>query len=220
MAQRVIAIGDIHGCIQALTAILEAIRPSAEDVIVPLGDYVDRGTDSRAVLDHLISLREQCKLHPVLGNHDEMMLNVIRGELQPELWVACGGVSTLESYGFVGDLDVIPAEHIEFLEQCIEYYETDTHFFVHANYDAGVPLNEQNEYALRWRKLDEEMPIPHVSDRVAVVGHTPTRDREILDRGYLQCIDTCCYGDGWLTALDVTTGDVWQATKDGKLRAD
>ena len=74
-AQRTIAIGDIHGCSQAFNSILTAIDPQAEDTIITLGDYVDRGMDSKGVLDMLISLSKRCNLVPILGNHDEMMLH-------------------------------------------------------------------------------------------------------------------------------------------------
>ena len=71
---RTIAIGDIHGCSTALASILLAIDPQPEDTIITLGDYVNRGMDSKGVLDVLIELSGRCRLIPILGNHDEMML--------------------------------------------------------------------------------------------------------------------------------------------------
>jgi serine/threonine protein phosphatase 1 len=218
MSDRVIAIGDIHGCSRALSALLSAIDPQRGDTIVTLGDYVDRGPDTPGVLDQLIELQRDCKLVAILGNHDQMLLQVIRGELDCELWSGCGGGATLDSYGYAGNFNVIPATHIEFLEKCIDYYQTETHFFVHASYDAGLALDEQSENALRWRKLTEEVPLPHVSGRIAIVGHTPDANGEILDVGHLKCIDTCCYGGRWLTALDVNSNQVWQADNEGTLR--
>ena len=218
MSDRVIAIGDIHGCSRALAALLSAIAPRPGDTIVTLGDYVDRGPDTPGVLEQLIQLRERCQLVPLLGNHDQMLLQVISGELDCALWSGCGGAATLESYGYCGDFSVIPASHIEFLRRCVDHYETDTHFFVHANYDAGLPLDQQSENARRWRKLTEEIPLPHVSGRIAIVGHTPAENGEIFDVGHLRCIDTWCCGGRWLTALDVTSDQVWQADNEGKLR--
>ena len=220
MPDRVIAIGDIHGCSTALSSLLDAIHPQASDTLVPLGDYVDRGPDTPGALDLLIRLREACQLVPILGNHDQMFLNVMRGELDSDLWAGCGGAETLESYHYAGDFSIVPARHVEFLEQCIDFYETDTHFFVHANYDAGVPLENQNDIALRWRKLSEEVPLPHVSGKIAVVGHTPNEEGKIFDVGHLRCIDTYCYGGRWLTAIDVTTDQVWQADQEGNVRED
>ncbi len=75
MRPRTIAIGDIHGCSRALEALLAAIGPRPEDVIVTLGDYVNRGPDSRGVLDRLIALEGQCTLVPILGNHDQTLLS-------------------------------------------------------------------------------------------------------------------------------------------------
>ncbi|NIP85869.1 MAG: serine/threonine protein phosphatase [Planctomycetales bacterium] len=218
MPNRVIAIGDIHGCSQALSALLDAIQPQPADTIVTLGDYVDRGPDSPGVIDRLIQLQTRYHLVPILGNHDEMLLEVIRGELRRELWSVCGGDATLKSYGYQGDYNVIPAAHIEFLEQCVNYYEIETHFFVHASYDAGLALEQQSENVLRWRKLTEEIPRPHVSGRIAILGHTPDPHGEIFDAGHLKCIDTNCYGGHWLTALEVTSGQIWQANVKGQLR--
>jgi serine/threonine protein phosphatase 1 len=116
--QRIIAIGDIHGCSAALDALLDAIRPGPEDTIVPLGDYIDRGPDSKGVIDRLIELSKQCRLIPILGNHDQMLLDVRSGKY-PIYWLLdIGGTTTLDSYGRGRDLSLIPDEHYEFLEHC------------------------------------------------------------------------------------------------------
>ena len=86
MTPRTIAIGDIHGCSAALDALLDAIRPRPEDTIVTLGDYIDRGPDSRGVLDRLIDLGRRCRLVPLLGNHDQMLLDVRSGKY-PIYWL-------------------------------------------------------------------------------------------------------------------------------------
>ena len=80
-APATIAIGDIHGCSAALDALLDAIRPRPEDTIVTLGDYINRGPDSRGVLDRLIDLGRRCRLVPLLGNHDQMLLEARSGQL-------------------------------------------------------------------------------------------------------------------------------------------
>lgn len=79
MSGRLIAIGDIHGCSAALDAVLSALQPHLTDTIIPLGDYVDRGPDSRGVLEQLIALGKRTRLIPILGNHDEMLLNILDG---------------------------------------------------------------------------------------------------------------------------------------------
>src|SRR5262245_52670711 len=116
---RVLAIGDIHGCSAALDALLSAVSPAPGDRIVALGDFVDRGPDSRGVLDRLIRLREDGLLVPLRGNHEQMML---RARVDPELralWLRVGGEQTLASYapeGRAGGFEDVPAAHWAFLE--------------------------------------------------------------------------------------------------------
>jgi hypothetical protein len=96
---RTIAIGDIHGCSVALAALVETIDPAADDTIVTLGDYVDRGIDSKGVIDQLITLADRCRLVPILGNHEEMMLGAREGRSDFRFWMNCGGITCLDSYG-------------------------------------------------------------------------------------------------------------------------
>jgi serine/threonine protein phosphatase 1 len=138
---RTIAIGDIHGCSTALASLLNAIQVQPDDTIIPLGDYVDRGIDSKGVLDQLIALSGQCRLVPILGNHDEMMLHAKDGRSDFQFWLNCGGDAALASYGDSWRLDLIPREHIRFLESCLPYFETGTHIFLHANYKPGYRPN-------------------------------------------------------------------------------
>ena len=218
MSGRIIAISDIHGCLAALDAVLAAIDPRREDTIVTLGDYADRGPDVRGVLERLIALSKETDLVPLLGNHDEMILDVCRGrtELLAD-WRLFGGDATLASYGSSDPAEVWPA-HLAFLARCPLAFETERHFFVHANYRADVALDQLPRKVLMWESLKQHVPGPHVSGKTAIVGHTAQKNGEVFDLGYLKCIDTCCYGDGWLTALDVESGRCWQARKDGVLR--
>jgi len=215
---RTIAIGDIHGCSTAFEAILNAIRPRPEDTIVTLGDYIDRGPDSRGVLDRLIQLSRRCRLVPLLGNHDQMLLDVRSGK-HPIYWfLDIGGTATLDSYGPGRDLSLIPDEHFAFLENCLDYYETDNHIFVHANYFPDIPMSEQPISMLRWESLRDTNPGPHDTGKTVIVGHTSQKNGEILDLGHIKCIDTYCYGGGWLTGFDVSTEEIWQANSQGTMR--
>lgn len=216
MPARTIAIGDIHGCSTALAALLQAIDPQTDNTIITLGDYVDRGIDSKGVLDQLIVLADRCRLVPLLGNHDQMMLFARNGKDDLKFWMNCGGISALDSYGSSGRLDLIPPAHFHFLERCVSFHETDSHFFVHANYKPDVPLDKQDDHTLRWLSLRDFVPGPHCSGRIAVVGHTPHPD--VLDLGHLICIDTKCYDGGWLTGLDVQTRQTWQVNERGDHR--
>ena len=215
---RCIAIGDIHGCSSALRVLVEAIELRPQDQLIILGDVIDRGPDSRGVIEQLLALQNRCELIPILGNHEEMLLNLLHDKTSPDVWLRTGGVQTLDSYQFQGDLDVIPAEHIAFLSSFFAYYETDTHFFVHANYHPHLPLDRQPAQFLRWLSLDQRLPPPHESGKIAIVGHTAERSGEIFSIRHLKCLDTYCYGGGWLTALDIASGQVWQTAQNGELR--
>ncbi len=223
MPPRTIAIGDVHGCAPALKALLNRIRPRPDDTIVTLGDYINRGPDSRGVLDRLIALEQECRLVPILGNHDQVLLSALEGEPQAfgDL-IDMGGKATLASYGATqlteSDLKRIPEAHRAFLRRCRDYYETPTHLFVHAQYNPNLPIDEQFGDTLRWYSLRDRRPGPHASGKRAIVGHTSQKSGEILDLGHIVCIDTFCYGGGWLTALDVETGEIWQVDRLGRLR--
>jgi len=218
MSARIIAISDIHGCLAALQTVLAAVDPRPEDTVVTVGDYADRGPDVCGVLELLIGLGQRTHLVPLLGNHDETMLNVCRGrfDLLGD-WLLFGGDATLASYAARSPADVWPA-HVEFLSRCPLTFETQSHFFVHANYREDLPLDQLPREVLIWESLKRHVPGPHVSGKTAIVGHTAQKNCEILDLGHLKCIDTWCYGDGWLTAVDVETGHCWQADKKGVLR--
>jgi serine/threonine protein phosphatase 1 len=153
-----------------------------------------------------------------LGNHEEMMLNFLDGCWQPDDWLECGGRATLASYGLGVNQKEVPSNHLDFIRTWIDWYQIDTHFFVHASYEPDLPLEDQNSRTLRWPSLRDWVPAPHVSGKIAVVGHTSLKDGEVLDVGHLICIDTYCWGGGWLTALDATSGQIWQVDRDGRIR--
>jgi serine/threonine protein phosphatase 1 len=218
MPGRIIAIGDIHGCLTALNTLLRQVDPQGKDTIVALGDYVDRGPDSRGTIDRLIELKKQCNLVALLGNHDYILLMIAKGskDLMDD-WLRFGGDATVASYGNKSPV-VLPAEHLAFFHECRLYYETERHFFVHGNYAQELPLAEQDPELMLWDSLKRRVPGPHCSGKTAIVGHSSQKSGEVLDLGYVKCIDTCCYGGGWLTALDVRSGRLWQANQRGALR--
>lgn len=218
MSNRLIAIGDIHGCRVALETLLEAIAPDPDDIVVTLGDYVDRGPDSKGAIDTLLQLGAQTRLVSLIGNHEEMMLRVLREGEPHHDWLRHGGVDTLESYGFNGDLDFLPPEHERFFDSLGDYFVADDFFFTHAAYDPDMPLEHQSTELLRWHSLREGMPGPHQSGKTAVVGHTANHSGEVIDAGHLLCLDTYCYGGGWLTAMEMKSRTIWQASESGQLR--
>jgi serine/threonine protein phosphatase 1 len=221
---RTLAVGDIHGCSIALDAVLALAAPEPDDRLITLGDYVDRGPDSRGVLDRLTALYDTGRLIPLRGNHDQMMLMAREGK-DRRMWLCCGGLQTLESYGHVisdiisgEDYDDIPDRHWRFLAvDCRDWYETETHFFVHASAYPDLSLEEQPSYMLLWEKLDEA--VQHISGKVMVCGHTRQVEGLPLDLGSTVCIDTGVYAEhGWLTCLHVETGRYWQANQRGQTR--
>ena len=213
---RLIAIGDIHGCAVALEQLLETIKPGPEDTVIGLGDYVDRGMRSAQVLERLVDLVGRCRFVPLIGNHELMMFKGLRSQKDFEFWFSCGGSQTLASYG--GRVQNIPQDHIAFLSHCRRFFETETHIFAHAGYLPELPMPEQPDEVLFWEHILEMVPPPHFSGKTVVVGHTPQHDGQIRNLGHLQILDTHCYGGGWLTALDVLSGTVWQANNEGEVR--
>ncbi len=213
---RTIAIGDIHGCCTALDALLAAIGPSSNDTIVGMGDYVDRGMESARVIETLIDLVAKCNLIPLIGNHELMMFKGLQNRRDFDFWFQHGGNATLASYG--GRIENIPQAHMTFLSHCIRFFESDTHFFVHANYHPDMPLTEQPDQLLFWEHIHDFPPPIHMSGKTAVVGHTPQGTGDVRNIGHINIIDTYCYGDGWLTALDVGNGHVWQANNQAEVR--
>jgi len=213
---RTIAIGDIHGCSMALDALVEAVAPKNDDTFVMLGDYVDRGPDSFGVIQRLLDLQRRCHLVPLLGNHEQMLLLARENASDLAFWRACGGEQTINSYA--DRWEEFPESHRTFLEGCQLHFETETHFFVHANYIADVSLDEQPDRWLLWEHISSTLPPPHQSGKVAVVGHTPQPSGEILDMGHLVCLDTFCIGGQWLTAWEPETGHSWQVNSMGLRR--
>ena len=215
---RLIAIGDVHGCVHALDALLEVIAPAGDDCLVFLGDLVDQGRESRDVLDRLIALQDRCAVVLIQGNHEEMMLAARENEAALRYWEVCGGIATLNSYRYGGKLGDVPADHWELLGTCRPFYETDDAIFTHANYLADVPMSQQPDHQLRWALLEPAEAHPHLSGKPVFVGHTEQRNSEVLDLGFAICIDTGCWRHGWLTAIEARTRQVWQASKFGMLR--
>lgn len=212
---RTIAVGDIHGCLTALEELLAAVDPAPEDRLVFLGDYVDRGPDSRGVIEFLLALRQRCQVICLLGNHEIMFRGALAG-FETDLWLQVGGQETLESYG--GALANVPQSHHEFLLGLPLFFESDEHIFVHANYDPQLPMEQQSEVLACWEHINFLAPGPHCSGKPVFVGHTPQLNGEVATLGDLTCIDTHCVGGMWLTAIDVHTRQVWQVSPSGQQR--
>lgn len=215
---RLLAIGDIHGCLTAFTTLLNEVCPGKDDILVTLGDYVDRGPDSKGVLDRLLSLKAETTLVPLLGNHDALFRDVLNGTCDClQGWLSVGGISTLDSYGGKSE---VPESHCEFLKSgCRLWYEPEDEqvFFVHGSAFPNLPLAAQPEEWLLWKRIHDAQ-WPHESGKTMICGHTAQRSGRPLILPKAICIDTWAFGEGWLTCYDIHNGVFIQSNEDGAVR--
>lgn len=220
---RTLAIGDIHGCSALLDDMLAWVEPTREDLVIVLGDIVDRGPDTRGVIDRLMRLKKELRLVCLRGNHEVMMMRAkSRSRNDEKNWLSVGGMEALGSYGSSpgrsGTLADVPAEHWQFLEtELVPYYETDSHIFVHAGAYPSLPMDEQPDMMLYWEKFPDSCR--HISGKQIVCGHTAQKQtgRPKVVPGAV-CIDTHAHGGGWLTCLNALTGKYWQTNILGRRR--
>jgi serine/threonine protein phosphatase 1 len=197
------AVGDVHGRADLVDAMLAAIDEDAagRDVrTIFIGDYVDRGPDSRIVIERLLAPPPALQVTCLLGNHERLMLDALDGGFRQVLaWHSNGGLATIRSYGGF-DIDslrlMMPREHEEWIRALPLYVDDGERLFVHAGIRPGVPIEEQDEDEMLWiraRFLDSD--VDH--GRLVVHGHT------IVDRPEVRTnrvgIDTGAYDSGVLT---------------------
>ncbi len=173
--EHILAVGDIHGLYDKLERLLSELAPSLPPAtrLVFLGDYVDRGPESKAVVERLMRLkRERPDTVLLMGNHERMLLDAHQGR-DLLLWMVNGGAQTLASYGLEEhQAHLLPAEHVAFLRSLEPYHESQDHIFVHAGLVPGVPLAEQDEHDMLW--IREAFFLAEPSwDKTVVFGHTP-----------------------------------------------
>ena len=170
------AIGDIHGCFEQLKKLvgkIEASRPTGK--IVFLGDYVDRGPDSEAVISFIMAgpQKQGWEWVALKGNHEDMMVTCVRGENPLEWWIGNGGAETCVSYG-----GGVKNEHIVWADALPLFHADDHRIFVHAGMDDSRPLDEQTEKEMLWSRKP-----PHYSGEYwgkhLVHGHTPALENPV-----------------------------------------
>jgi serine/threonine protein phosphatase 1 len=214
---RLFVIGDIHGCARELEALLGGLSLAAGDTVAFVGDYIDRGPESRRVVDLLLALRGRDDVETIFlrGNHEDMCLAYIgRGGHWGESWHLNGGIATLRSYGIDARLPGretlarLPREHVAFFESSRLYWLGEGHLVVHAGIRPGRPLAEQNEEDLLWIR-EEFIQATHALPETIVFGHTPQR-RVFVDLPYKIGIDTGCVYGGCLTAIELHEGVLHQ----------
>jgi len=221
MAGRLLVIGDIHGFLTPLNLLLDHLKPDFEDTLVTLGDYIDRGPQSKDVLLKLIQLKTLTNLQMLIGNHDLMFLESIHFKRFNTDWLLYGGLQTLESFGVDlanPDFQLFDAKIVDFLKsECSRYWEDEKHIFVHAGVDPSLPLDQQTDKLLFWDKLDPNF-CGHQSGKKVVCGHTRQTSGQPLNLKNLLCLDTNVYGGGWLTCCDLNSMEYWQANALGEFR--
>lgn len=187
-----IAIGDIHGCVDTLNALLDRLALREDDHLIFIGDYIDRGPDSKGVIDRLLTLRQSQRCTFLRGNHEAFMLAYLQTQ-DFELWGMNGGMSTMRSYA--GDRqDVhIPQEHIDFVRQTRLYYDAPDFFFVHAGLRPDLTIAENlaqcGEEVFLWER-DHLSASKLVWEKPVICGHTPRPSP--INRDKLIDIDTGC----------------------------
>lgn len=227
--RRIYAIGDVHGRNDLLKALLRQIlqddhdRGEADTQIILLGDLVDRGPDSSGVIDTALALKDwRPNTRFLAGNHEEVFLDAIHSG-DPKIlrfFIRIGGESTILSYPITRSeylkLDMeqltarlpelIPQQHIEFLEGFENQIVVGDYVFVHAGIRPGVPLDQQKIKDLRWIRdgfLDHRGDL----EKVVIFGHTIYD--EVEERGSRIGIDTGAYDSGKLTAIGLEGGERW-----------
>lgn len=212
---RTIAIADIHGCNRTFRyLIFEVVRLKRSDSLQLLGDMIDRGPDSKGVIETILELQASgYDVRPIRGNHEQMLLTYLAEPLYKNLalWLANGGCNTLESYGVTTPEEL--GELINYLNALPYYRTTDTHIFVHAGLDFKIADPFSGEEAMLWKR-GGGVNKAKLNGRVLVSGHTPltlAKIRSSLSMSHIRLDNGCMQGDtlpgfGNLVALELESG--------------
>ncbi len=226
--ERIYAIGDIHGRLDLLDALLtkidddDASREPAKTILVILGDLMDRGPDSRGVINRMMQIDAVSdRIIFLSGNHEELMIRAWEGERTiMGTFNRAGGKETLMSYGVPAEQydawdlghamdalqELVPAEHIQFLKGFRNWYKAGDYLFVHAGIRPGIDIEDQTAEDLRWIRggfLDVD------DDFGAMVIHGHTITKTVDERHNRIGIDTGAYGSGVLTAIGLEGSERW-----------
>jgi serine/threonine protein phosphatase 1 len=223
---RIYAIGDVHGRADLLQQMFSAIdeslvtHPVENAVQVLLGDYIDRGPDSRKVIDLLIARATRHAMVYLKGNHESYALQFLSDPSALSEWRQVGGMNTLLSYGIRPSAEddpdeqrktaaafrnALPESHVHFLQKLVLSFTCGDFFFVHAGVRPGIPLAQQHEQDLLWIRDDFLL---HEEDlgKIIVHGHTPRKEAEV--RSNRINIDTGAFATGRLSCLVLQGNDI------------
>lgn len=200
MKSRLFAIGDIHGCFHSFKKLVEdKIQLQKRDNLVLLGDYIDRGNESKEVVDFIIELEEQgYSIIPLMGNHEAMFLEAYSDESNNQIWIQNGGAATLKSFG-VQSIKSIDPKYIRFFKALKSHYPFGDFLFVHAGFNDRLLNPFIDEYSMLW-KCETSFENPLLINKTIVHGHCPVKvsdhDNRILKQPWVINIDTgCVYKD-------------------------
>jgi serine/threonine protein phosphatase 1 len=220
---RVFVVGDIHGCVDELDTLLDALALAPRDTVVFVGDYVDRGPASKDVIDVLLELRRNSDILTTFlkGNHEDMLLAYmgLAGQ-HGEAYLHNGGVETLVSYGLhpltpgPEVAAALPAEHLQFLRELALTHTIGSFLMTHAGIDPERPLAEQREEDLLWireRFVNHPHPLPYT----VCFGHTPRRD-VFLHLPYKIGLDTGCVYGNRLSCIELRESRLFQVRRGGR----
>lgn len=207
---RVFAIGDIHGNSELLKKLLDEIKPTKDDLCIFLGDYINRGPDSKGVIDILLNLKDNTNTRFIMGNHDEMLLAALAGGADNIKFFKKFGQATIDSYNLNFEIRNFPRQHALFFADLLDYCESDRHIFVHASVEPDKPMILQCSTFLRWTTISTMTlghgGFRHESGKTIICGHEAYN--HVVKYDHAICIDTGCVvkENGGLTAFNVKAG--------------
>jgi len=218
-------IGDIHGCADETQRLIDALPLARGDRLVFLGDYIDRGPNSRGVVSYLLSLQqhhEEIEFVFLKGNHEDMLLSYLGlSGRHGDMFLINGGKATLASYGLAADhqtarhaLSVIPSSHLEFYKQLKNYHSMDSFLCVHAGIHPQKALAEQSDEELLWIR-NAFIYRPHSLPCTVLFGHTPQAS-VFYDLPYKVGLDTGLVYGNMLTCLEVDEKVLFQISRGRK----
>lgn len=213
---KIFAIGDIHGCLSKLERLISKTDiDNKEDTLVFIGDYIDRGADSKGVVDFVLDLKRKMRTVICLkGNHEQMFLDYVCLNKNEDLYLSNGGETTIASYGYRnirGDRKLnVPDSHMEFFNSLLSCYETDDYIFVHAGLRKNVLLKDQKIQDMLWIRHDFIMS-SYDFGKTVVFGHTPMSHSKPLFLPGRIGIDTGAVYGGFLTCVELPSKKIYQA---------
>ena len=218
MSGRLLAIGDIHGCYGPLRELVEdKLKLTREDELVFIGDYIDRGPQSREVLDFIIALKESgFNIVILLGNHESMLLMAMQEDMYLVNWLYNGGRNTLDSFN-IRHPDQIPGHYITFLRELQLFHQVDPFIFVHAGFNNDIDNPFSDEHQMLWIRREENTH-PLFENKIIIHGHTVNTFSDLQNRmntrsGIINIDTGCVYphksGGGVLSAVDLTNWEVF-----------